>query len=119
MGVHFTWEDPEKTIARFIIEAPWKMDDLYSAADAIKAERKASHLQHPIGIILDATAINSLPTGILQNTAPMIKAMQPDARVIVVASPNRFHSAMHGIFSKLYTKYADVFLFALTVDEAR
>ena len=119
MGIRITWEDSEKTIARFRIEAPWKMDDIYSATAAVKAERKVENLQHPIGVILDATGIDSLPSGIIQNTAPMIKAMQPDTRLIVVASPNRFHAAMHGIFSKLYTKYADVFMFATSVEEAR
>src|SRR5688572_18448743 len=119
MGIRIAWDDPDKKIARFIIEAPWKMDDIYSATDTIKAERKASQLQHPIGIILDATGIDSLPAGIIQNTAPMIKAMQPDTRLIVVASPNRFHAAMHGVFSKLYTKYADVCMLATPVDAAR
>jgi hypothetical protein len=119
VGVRSVWDDDEKMIARLIIEAPWKMDDIYHATDALKAEMKAANIMHPIGIILDATTIDALPTGIMQSTGPMIKAMQPEAVVIVVASPSRFLSAMHSIFNKLYTKYADIFKFSLTLDEAR
>jgi len=119
MGVRTTWDDPARTTMRYIIEQPWTMDDLYRAADQMKADIQAGNIPVPIGIILDATRINSLPAGILQSTGPMIRRMQPEARVIVVVSPQRFLKAMYDIFTRLYNAYGDTFQFALTLDDAR
>lgn len=119
MGVHTTWDDPEKTIMRFIIENPWRMDDIYRAIDGMKADLKAANITYPIGAILDTININTLPTGIMQSTGPMIQAMQPEVALIVVASPSRFLYLMHSIFTRLYPRYADTFQFALTRDDAR
>ncbi len=115
MGVRIEWDNEEKTIMRFITEPPWDMSDIYSATDAMKAEG----ITYPIGVILDATMLHSLPAGIIQSTGPMIKGMQPETAIIVVVSSQRFLKAMYDIFTRLYNAYAGTFQFALTLDEAR
>ncbi len=119
MGVRTLWDDPAKMTMRYILDIPWAMGDIYAATDQMKADIKAENIPVPIGIILDATSINSLPAGIMQSTGPMIRRMQPEAGVIVVVSPQRFLKAMYDIFTRLYNAYGDTFQFALTLDDAR
>ncbi len=119
MGVRMEWDNDEKTIMRFIIENPWNMGDIYRLTDEMKVLLPTEGITHPIGVILDATALRSLPAGIIQSTGPMIKRMQPETEVIVVVSPQRFLKAMYDVFTKLYDAYKGVFQFTLSLDEAR
>jgi hypothetical protein len=119
MGVSREWDNSEKTIMRFVIENPWNMGDIYKLTDEMKVMLKTEGITYPIGVIIDASAIRSLPAGIIQSTGPMIRRMQPETAVVVVVSPHRFLKAMYDVFTKLYDAYAGVFQFRLSLDEAR
>jgi hypothetical protein len=119
MGVRMEWDNAEKTIMRMTMEPPWNIGDIFSRTDEMKIILKEEGITHPIGVILDATTLNSLPAGIIQSTGPMIKRMQPETAVIVVVSPQRFLKAMYDIFTRLYDAYAGAFQFTITLDEAR
>ena len=119
MGIHFTWDDPNRQDALLIvIQHPWTWQEYDDSAD--QAFALLAQQQHPVANIVDVTRAGKLPLG---NPLPHLRhvyRMMPanmTASVVVGASPSirLFVNVLTGI----YPRAKSLAHFTTTMEEAR
>jgi hypothetical protein len=88
VGITVDWDNPQKTIIRQVYGATWNWDEFLAALKQIDA--LAAEVDHPLGLLADASAIRQLPpaNAIMYGTRALSN-MPSNVILIVVVSPSR------------------------------
>ena len=119
MPVHFTWDDPEKRIARYEFVGKWTWDELYAAFHASWDE--VVQLNHIIDLISDVTQSNNIPPSAMTHVRSLTQHRPENTGLMIIVGANTYMTVAMQTFRKLFegTLKRDMdLLFAKSLDEA-
>ncbi len=119
MGIIVDWDNPEKTVIRFVYSGQWTFGDLF---DAMQASRELMDtVDHPVHGIIDMQESKLMPNGALSLGRNVTMRRHPNQGKSIIVGASGFARTLYDVYRKVYRTTFDesAFAFASTLDEAR
>lgn len=84
MPVQFDWENEQKRILHYRLNATWTWDELFAAKK--QANEMMDMVSHKLGVIIEAPSQPSLPPNIIVNARNALRSTHPNTVVIVIVA---------------------------------
>ncbi len=120
LGMHIdvAWDNPEKTVVRWLFSNTWTLAEFQSAAE--ESRRLVQSVPHAVDLICDLDGTSYLPDGFLPLFVATLESSSPNRDLIVAVGANRQVEAGIKAFNQVYGPYMRLtVLLATTIDEAR
>ncbi len=118
MSIMVDWDNPERTILRFVYHGKWTLDEFHASCN--RSDAMMAEVDYKVHIILDMRHSNLLPEGFIRVLRGMPKRSHPNTGTIVLVGANLFIRTFTNAVSNLLARQTTVpFLLTETLDEAR
>lgn len=119
MSINVIWDNPEKTIIRFIYNGDWTLDNFYDALEQAWSLQDKVH--YTVHFIIDVQNSGFVPQGVLPHGRPVISRHHPNQGKSIIVGASTLIRALFQTFSKICAPRfeASMYGFAATLDEAR
>ena len=119
MSIMVVWDNPEKTIMRFIYNGQWSMDNFYQALQ--ESHDLMNTVDHRVGLIIDVQNSKLVPNGVLSHGKNVTLRKHPNQGKNVIVGASGFIRTLFDVYKKVYrsTFEEGAYAFAGSLDEAR
>lgn len=121
MPVSVEWDNPEKTIVRFIYAGKWTWEDFYKYID--QANSMMDTVDKPVVSIIDMSESSYLPPGAAMHIRNVVRMSMShnNSNISVYLQAGRFLSAFMDVLNKSYPDLMSntAWLYTDTLEEAR
>ena len=119
MGIIVQWDNPEKTIIRFVYSGQWTFGDLFEAMQI--ARDFMDSVAHPVHGIIDMQDSKLMPNGVLSLGRNVTMRKHPNQGKSIVVGASGFARTLYDVYRKVYRTTFDesAYGFASSLDEAR
>lgn len=115
MGVWVTWDNPEKTILRYIYEETWTWDEWGTAVE--DARTMMQSVDHKVFLIVDA-ACRDVPKGALSRFRHATCVEAGHVKMVLLVGNNAFLQTLFSIVRRLVQGCAMKLVTVATLDDA-
>jgi hypothetical protein len=119
MSILVQWDDPERTIIRFVYSGQWTFGDLFEAMQ--EARDMMDTVEHLVYGIIDMQDSKLMPNGVLSLGRNVTMRKHPNQGKSIVVGASGFTRTLYDVYRKVYRTTFDesAYAFASSLDEAR
>lgn len=99
MPVHFSWDNPEKTIVRYDFVGKWTWEELYETF--YQSWDEISKLSYMVDSISDFSRTSNAPPSVMTHVRKLSQNRPENTGTMVIVDANNFLTMMLQTFSKL------------------
>jgi hypothetical protein len=115
--IQVIWDDDEKTIIRFIVEAHWTWDEFVTAQQV--AYELAYTVPHKVGIVIPEAGTLPPEARSGRKDFTFLTNRHPNVDIFVLVVQVALIRGMIGLLMKLYSPAASLVVVVSTLEEAR
>lgn len=116
MAVLIQWDDPQRTILRYVFSGRYTWDDLYVAAK--NAQRMLDSVHHPVDVILDIQHSTHTPREFMSEFRRLATITHPHTGLHVLVSDNPLNALLFQTFAGMYRHLSARYTLVNTLDAA-
>ncbi|MCA0458964.1 MAG: hypothetical protein LCI00_33755 [Chloroflexi bacterium] len=119
MGISVVWDNPERTIIRFIYNGQWSLDNFYQALN--ESHQMMDSVDFRVGIIIDMENSKLVPNGVLSHGKNVSMRKHQNQGKSVIVGAGGLVRTLFDVYRKVYrTSFDDTaYHFVSNLDEAR
>ncbi|NWF70897.1 MAG: hypothetical protein HXY40_17570 [Chloroflexi bacterium] len=116
MAVEVFWDNPQKTIVRYVFTGKWTWDEFYPAYYAAIAMEKSQ--PHRVHVIVDLQKGSSVPSNVLLHIKNITDKQPDNIGLTIVVSTSKFIASLYDIGVKFYPRIGYYFRVVTMMDAA-
>src|SRR5215213_10453501 len=119
MGITVEWDNPEKTILRYIYVGQWNLDNFYHALQ--ESREMMDTVDHRVGVIIDVQNSKLVPNGVLSHGKNVSLRKHHNQGKSIIVGASGFVRTLFDVYKKVYRTSFDeaAYAFVSTLDDAR
>jgi hypothetical protein len=118
MGVSVNWHQTKKNVLYWKFTSPWTWNEFHEGFEREK-QLNTEYSEDYYHVIADFLGNPGLPRGSgITHVAATFRQMPPGRKLTIVVATDRFIHIMVNMFTKINSKYKDVFIPCQTLEEA-
>jgi hypothetical protein len=116
MAVLTQWDDPQRTILRYVFSGRYTWEDLHTAAKS--AQRLLDSVYHPVDVILDIQHSSHTPREFIGEFRRLATITHPNTGLHILVSNNPLNALLFQTFAGMYRHLAPRYTLVSTLDAA-